>query len=67
MKQLEEIKQQVGKVGVLGYSAEQYAEIINKTTKTVYNYIHAGHLKAIKVGLHSYIIPHSEVERLLVE
>jgi len=46
------------------YSIEEITEILKVTQRTVYNYIKAGHLKAIKIGKY-WRIKHTDLQDFL--
>lgn len=48
------------------YTAQELADTLKVTLRTVYNYLRAGHIKAIRCG-RDYRIPEAEFNRILRE
>lgn len=58
-----------GKVNIKMYTTKETAEILRVNIKTVFNYIHEGRLKPVRIGgtkkTGKTLIPKSEIEKLL--
>ena len=51
----------------LAYSVPEVAALLSLGVSTTWNLIHAGELRAVKVGRGRYIVPRSELERWISE
>ena len=58
-----------GKENIKMYTTKETAEILRVSLKTVFNYIHEGRLKPVRIGgtkkTGKTLIPQSEIEKLL--
>lgn len=50
-----------------GLAPKEFAKLLNKGEATVYRWIKAGQVKAVRIGPRLLIIPMGEVERILQE